>query len=338
MKVLQVTKPNEVVVIEREIRGLKAGEVLVDVKRVGICGSDILIYNGGNPFTIYPRVIGHEIAGVVAQVAADVTTFSVGDRVVIDPVLNCGECDACRRGHPNVCSHLEVMGVHIDGGFASQHIVPVKNLYNIPENLSWETAAFVEPFSIGSNICSRTQIGAGDRVLIMGSGVIGNTVLMTAKMLGADVIICDIVDEKLEKAKVLGADHTINSAKINLKEEVMRITKGEGATVVIDAASIPSLFLTLLECVAPGGRMGVLGFSKSDSTVNQFEITRKEITIVGSRLNNRRFPSVIESFAKGLLKPELLLDGVFPFEEAEHILKDLAISGMNKGKTMISFS
>lgn len=338
MKVLQVTKPNEVVVIEREIRGLKAGEVLVDVKRVGICGSDILIYNGGNPFTIYPRVIGHEIAGVVAQVAADVTTFSVGDRVVIDPVLNCGECDACRRGHPNVCSHLEVMGVHIDGGFASQHIVPVKNLYNIPENLSWETAAFVEPFSIGSNICSRTQIGAGDRVLIMGSGVIGNTVLMTAKMLGADVIICDIVDEKLEKAKELGADHTINSAKINLKEEVMRITKGEGATVVIDAASIPSLFLTLLECVAPGGRMGVLGFSKSDSTVNQFEITRKEITIVGSRLNNRRFPSVIESFAKGLLKPELLLDGVFPFEEAEHILKDLAISGMNKGKTMISFS
>lgn len=337
MRVLQVTKPNEVLVSEREIRALKAGEALVDIKRVGICGSDILIYNGGNPFTIYPRVIGHEIAGVVAQVADDVTTVSVGDRVAIDPVLNCGQCDACRRGYVNVCSHLEVMGVHTDGGFASQHIVPAKNVYTIPESLSWEAAAFVEPFSIGSNICMRTQIGKGDRVLIVGSGVIGNTVLMTAKMLGAEVIVCDIVDEKLEKATELGADKVFNSAKVAIKDEVMRLTDGDGVTVVVDAASIPSLFLTLLECLSPGGRMGVLGFSKEESKINQFEITRKEITIVGSRLNNRRFPSVIESFEKGLLQPELLLEGVYPFEEAEAILKNLAVSGMHKGKTMISF-
>lgn len=338
MNVLQVTKPGELLVIERDVRPLEQGEVLIDVKRVGVCGSDILIYNGGNPFTIYPRVIGHEIAGVVAKVASDVTEFSAGDRVTIDPVLNCGQCDACRRGHPNVCSNLRVMGVHTDGGFASQHIVPAKNLYKVPASLSWEAAAFVEPFSIGSNICSRAQVGPGDRVLIVGSGVIGNTVLMTAKMLGAEVIVCDIVDEKLDKAKELGADTVFNSGKLNLKDEVMRITDGDGVTVVVDAASIPSLFLTLLECLAPGGRMGVLGFSKNECTVNQFEITRKEITIVGSRLNNRRFPSVIDSFAKGLLKPELLLDKVVPFEEVEQTLKDLVAFGMNKGKTMISFS
>lgn len=337
MKVLQVTKPEEILILEREVRVLGPGEVLIQVKRVGICGSDILIYNGGNPFTIYPRVIGHEIAGVVAKVAPDVTQFSVGDRVSIDPVVNCGKCDACRRGHPNVCSHLEVMGVHTDGGFASDFIVPAKNLYKVPDSLSWEAAAFVEPFSIGSNICNRTQVGPGDRVLIVGSGVIGNTVLMTAKMLGAEVIVCDIIDEKLKKAKELGADTVFNSGKTNLKDEVMRITGGDGVTVVVDAASIPSLFLTLLECLAPGGRMGVLGFSKNDSVVNQYEITRKEITVVGSRLNNRRFPSVIESFEKGLLKPELLLDKVYPFEKAETVIKELAHSGMNKGKTMISF-
>jgi len=337
MKVLQVAKPHEVLIIDKEVRALEAGEVLVDVKRVGICGSDLLIYNGDNPFTIYPRVIGHEIAGIVAQVAVDVSDFAVGDRVCIDPVLNCGVCDACRRGHPNVCSSLQVMGVHTDGGFASQFIVPAKNLYKVPEHLSWETAVLVEPFSIGSNICERTRITKGDRVLIVGSGVIGNTVLMTARMLGAEVIVCDILDEKLETAKALGSCATINSAKSDIKEEVIHITDGDGVTVVVDAASIPSLFLTLLECLAPGGRMGILGFSKKESVVNQFEITRKEITIIGSRLNNRRFPYVIDSFAKGLLNPEVLLEGVHPFTEAETIIQKLAASGMNGGKTVISF-
>ncbi len=337
MKVLQVVKPHEVLIKDKEVRALESGEVLIDVKRVGICGSDLLIYNGDNPFTIYPRVIGHEIAGVVAQVAVDVTDFAVGDRVSIDPVLNCGVCDACRRGHPNVCSDLKVMGVHTDGGFASQFIAPAKNLYKVPEHLSWETAVLVEPFSIGSNICERTRITKGDRVLIVGSGVIGSTVLMTARMLGAEVIVCDIVDEKLDLAKTLGACATINSAKSDIKKEVMRLTGGDGVTVVVDAASIPSLFLTLLECLAPGGRMGILGFSKKESVVNQFEITRKEITIIGSRLNNRRFPNVIDSFAKGLLNPEVLLEGVHPFTEAEAIIQKLAVSGMNGGKTVISF-
>ena len=338
MNVLQVTKPEEILVYEREPRALSSGEVRINVKRVGICGSDILIYNGGNPFTIYPRIIGHELSGEVAETADDVTALFVGDRITIDPVLNCGVCDPCRRGHPNVCSNLQVMGVHTDGGFASQHIVPVQNVYKVPTSLSFEAAAFVEPFSIGSNICHRTNIQKGDRVLIVGSGVIGNTVLMTAKMLGAEVIICDIIDEKLEKAKSLGADHTFNSGRTDIRQEVMRLTDGEGVTALVDAASIPSLFQTLLECVAPGGYMGVLGFSKNECTINQFEITRKEITIVGSRLNNRRFPAVIESFEKGLLEPELLLDGVHPFEDAQQILRTLASSGMNNGKTMISFS
>ncbi|WP_320122876.1 zinc-binding alcohol dehydrogenase family protein [uncultured Sphaerochaeta sp.] len=337
MKVLQVTKPHELLVADREIRALGVGEVLVDVKRVGVCGSDLLIYNGDNPFSVYPRVIGHEIAGVVAKVAPDVMDFSVGDRVCIDPVLNCGVCDACRRGHPNVCSNLQVMGVHTDGGFASQFIAPSKNLYKIPEHLSWEAAVLVEPFSIGSNICDRTRITRGDRVLIVGSGVIGNTVLMTARMLGAEVIMCDILDEKLETAKALGARDTINSSKSDIQEEVMRLTHGDGVTVVVDAASLPSLFLPLLECIAPGGRMGILGFSKKEAVVNQFEITRKEITIIGSRLNNRRFPDVIETFAKGLLHPELLLEGVYPFAEAESIIHNLAVSGMHNGKTVISF-
>jgi len=337
MKVLQVIKPGETSVTDKELGKLQSGEVLVDIKRVGICGSDIHIFKGSNPFTVYPRVIGHEMTGLIAETAPDVQGLQQGDRVVIDPVLSCGLCDACRRGHPNVCGRLKVMGVHADGGFAGQIIVPAVNAHIVPQSMSWEKAVLVEPFSIGANICARTGIGRGDRVLVMGSGVIGNAALMTAKMLGAEVIVCDIDNDKLAKAAELGADHTINSAELVLQEEIFRITGGDGVTVVIDAACLPSLFQSLLECAAPGGRIGVLGFSKDFSEINQFEITRKELTIAGSRLNNRRFPQVIKWFEDGQLEPEKLINAVHSFEDAERILKEIASTGVNNGKTIIRF-
>lgn len=337
MKVLQVIKPKETAVIDKKVGKLNEGQVLVDIKRVGICGSDIHIFKGSNPFTIYPRVIGHELTGLVKEVAPDVQGLKKGDRVVIDPVLNCGKCDACRRGHPNVCENLMVMGVHTDGGFASQMIVPAANAYTISDSMSWNKAVLVEPFSIGANICSRTAVTSADRVLVLGSGVIGNAALMTAKMLGAEVIVCDIDNSKLELAKELGADHTINSSEMSLTDEVKRITDGDGVTVVIDAAAVPGLFQTLLECAAPGGRIGILGFSTDFSEINHFEITRKELTIVGSRLNNRKFPQVIDSFEKGLIDPEKLISAVYPFSDAEKVLNEIASSGVNNGKTLISF-
>jgi L-gulonate 5-dehydrogenase len=337
MKVLQVLKPGETSVTDKEIGKLKSNEVLIDVKRVGLCGSDIHIFNGSNPFTVYPRVIGHEIAGLVNEVAFDVKGIKKGDRVVIDPVLNCGACDACRRGHPNVCGSLEVMGVHTDGGCAGQMIVPSKNVHIVSDSMSWNKAVLVEPFSIGANVCDRTGVSIGDRVLILGSGVIGNTILMTAKMIGAEVIVCDIDDGKLKKAKELGADYTVNSLSSSLKDEVARITNNDWATVVIDAACVPSLFHTLLECAAPGGRVGILGFSKDISEINQFEITRKELTICGSRLSNRKFPAVIDCFEKDLIEPEKLINAVCQFSDAEKILKEISLSGVNTGKTIISF-
>jgi L-gulonate 5-dehydrogenase len=230
-----------------------------------------------------------------------------------------------------------VMGVHTDGGFSSQMIVPASNLHVVSGSMSWDKAVLVEPFSIGANVCARTGVTSGDRVLIMGSGVIGNAALLTAKMLGAEVIVCDIDKSKLETAIKLGADYTINSKDVDLKEQVALITKGDGVTVVIDAACVPGLFQTILECAAPGGRIGILGFSKDFSQVNHYEITRKELTIVGSRLNNRRFPQVIEWFEKGMIEPGQLINAVYPFSEAEKVLKRIAESGVNNGKTIISF-
>jgi L-gulonate 5-dehydrogenase len=336
MNVLKVIEPGKIAVQEMDGASLEKGEVKIRIRRVGICGSDIHIYKGSNPFTVYPRVIGHEMAGEVLEVASDVKRAAIGDKVVIDPVLNCGRCDTCRRGHPNVCSTLEVMGVHRDGGFADEIIVPEANVYTVPSDMEWDTAVMVEPFSIGANVCSRTAVGEGDRVLIVGSGVIGNTVLLTAKMLGAEVISCDIDDAKLAHAKKIGADHTINSRNSSLKDELERITNGDGVTVVIDAACIAPMFQTLLECAAPGGRVGVLGFAKEFSEVNQFEITRKELTVCGSRLNNRMFPAVIKSFEEGRIKPELLIEKVTPFSRVRDVLEEIVEAGGMNGKTIVS--
>lgn len=337
MKVLQIRKPMEAVFSEKETEKPLPGQALIRIKRVGICGSDIHIFKGSNPFTIYPRIIGHEMTGEVLEINGIKPDIRIGTHVVIDPVLNCGTCDACRRNHPNVCENLQVIGVHTDGGFSEQITVPLENLYAIPDSMSWETAVLVEPFSIGFNVCERTAVGSEDRVLIIGCGVIGNTAMLTAKMLGAKVIVCDIDDKKLFRAKELGADYVINSKDNFLTDKINELTNGDGVTVVIDAACIPSLFQTLLECTAPGGRVGILGFSKDFSQIAQFEITKKELTVVGSRLSNRKFSKVINAFEQGLLKPEVVIEKIYPFAEAQTVLKHIADSGSSMGKNIVSF-
>jgi len=337
MRVLQIKKPMDAVFSEKETGKPLQGQALIQMKRVGICGSDIHIFKGSNPFTIYPRIIGHEMAGEVFEINGTKPDIKIGTHVVIDPVLNCGKCDTCKRHHPNVCANLQVMGVHTDGGFSEQIIVPLENLYKVSDFMNWETAVLVEPFSIGFNVCERTAVCPEDRVLIIGSGVIGNTAMLTAKMLGAKVIVCDIDDKKLFRAKELGADYVVNSKDVSLNDKINELTNGDGVTVVIDAACIPSLFQLLLECAAPGGRVGILGFSKDFSQITQFEITKKELTVVGSRLSNRMFSKVINAFEQGLLNPEVLIEGIYPFTEAQAILKHIADSGSGMGKNIISF-
>jgi len=337
MKVLQIRKPADAVFSEKEPEKPLQGQALIQIKRVGICGSDIHIFKGSNPFTVYPRIIGHEMTGEVLEINGTKPDIEIGTHVVIDPVLNCGKCDACKRNHPNVCTNLQVMGVHVDGGFSEQITVPLENLYAIPDSMSWETAVLVEPFSIGFNVCERTAVCSEDRVLIIGCGVIGNTAMLTAKMLGAKVIVCDIDDKKLFRAKELGADYVINSKDNFLTDKINELTNGDGVTVVIDAACIPSLFQTLLECAAPGGRVGILGFSKDFSQITQFEITKKELTVAGSRLSNRKFSKVINAFEQGLLKPEVVIEKIYPFAEAQTVLKHIADSGSGMGKNIVSF-
>lgn len=292
------------------------GEVLLRVQRAGICGSDIHILHGSNPFARYPRVIGHEFAGYVVEVGTDVDIVRPGDRVVVDPVIACGHCYPCRIGRPNVCSKLEVLGVHRDGGFRDHVVLPAANCVPIPDGVPIALATLAEPFAVAANVLSRTGIGAEDTVLIYGAGTVGLTVLQVARLHGARCIVSDVDTARLERARGYGAAVVLDPRSMPVPDAVRDENDGLGPTVVIDGAGIPSLLEEACRVVSPAGRIGLLGFSPAPCNISQQQVVAKELTLVGSRLNRRFIPQVVQWLADGKLQPADMITQTIPATDA----------------------
>ncbi|MBB3230823.1 Zn-dependent oxidoreductase [Halomonas stenophila] len=316
MKAFQVSAPQDYRLVDTEVPDAAPGEVLVRVAFAGICGSDMHIIHGDNAFVRFPRITGHEFAGLVEAVGEGVQGLAIGDRVCIDPVISCGHCYPCRIGRPNVCTALEVIGVHRNGGFEERVNVPAGNVHRLPEHLGLDAAALVEPYSIAANVLGRMQPHPGDRLLILGAGVIGLTILQVARALGIeDVTVSDVIDARLATARELGATRTLNGAEQDVEAEVAALTGGEGMPLIADAACVPALLPQMLRMASPAGRIGLLGFNPTPSDLVQLEVIKKELTLVGSRLNNRKFPEVIELMASGRLDPLALVSHRLPFDD-----------------------
>jgi L-gulonate 5-dehydrogenase len=321
-----------------EIPEPKAHEVVVKVRRAGICGSDIHILHGSNPFAVYPRVIGHEFAGEVFAVGAEVTGIRVGDHAVVDPVLSCGDCYPCRIGRSNVCANLQVMGVHRDGGFRDYVAVPASAIISVPADMPFGLAALAEPFSIAANVLSRSGCSRADTVLIYGAGTVGVTVLQVAKLQGARCIVADIDETRLARASAFGADVVINSRRHSVPESVKGEMDGLGPTLVIDGAGIPALLNEACRVASPAGRIGLLGFSPSPSTLSQQDVVSKELTIVGSRLNRRLIPQVVNWLVEGRLKPESMITQVFAATDAREAFDLIEKDPQRTLKVQLEFS
>jgi len=316
MKAFQVKAPLEYRMAEVEAPRARPGEALVRVAYAGICGSDMHIIHGDNAFVRFPRITGHEFAGIVEAVGEGVEGVAEGDRVCIDPVISCGHCYPCRIGRPNVCTSLEVIGVHRDGGFEECVAVPAANLHRLPEGLGLDAAALVEPYTIAANVLDRMQPHPGDRLLVFGAGVIGLTILQMARAKGIEeVIVTDVIDERLAAASELGARHVLNGRDQDVERAVMELTEGEGVPLIADAACVPALLPQMLRLASPAGRIGLLGFNPTPSDLVQLEVIKKELTLVGSRLNNRKFPEVLGLMAAGRLDPLALVSHRLPFDE-----------------------
>ncbi|MBI9096350.1 MAG: zinc-binding alcohol dehydrogenase family protein [Sphaerochaeta sp.] len=338
MKAIQVIKPFEVAIVDVMKPEISDGhDVLIRVTSGGICGSDVGIYNGSNSLATYPRIIGHEFGGFVQEIGKDVSSVKIGDRVAINPVVSCGKCYACSIGHSNVCSTLEVIGVHRDGGFSEFVKVPEGNVHRFSTDFEETLLGLVEPFSIGMQVNNRAQITKGDKVLIMGAGPIGMTILQVAKSRGAAVMVSDIVSERLVRALAMGADAIVDISTEDVQNRVLQFTNGEGMPVVVDTACLPKTFEQSIALASPAGRVVVIGLKSAPSAIAMADITKKELTIIGSRLNLNCFETVIESFEKGSLHPEQLTTSQYPFEQIQEALNDLVAHPERELKVVLTF-
>lgn len=293
------------------------GEVIVRTKTVGICGSDIHLFRGDHPYTTYPMVLGHKAAGIVEAVGKDVTEFRVSDPVVLEPLIPCGHCYPCSIGRLNCCSNMKTVGVTTNGALSELFAVPAACLHKIPPSLPFNIAALSEPFSIGFHATSRGCVSAADQVVIIGAGTIGLTILAVAKQKGARVLITDIINFRLDIAKKMGADVVVNSKNTDPVQAVLDWTGGIGANVVIKAVGAPSTIESTIGLVSDAGRVVIVGVTKQKFCIAGVDVTKKELSIIGSRNNLGNFKEAISFVSAHPDIAENLITNTFDLSETE---------------------
>lgn len=268
-------------------------EVLIEVKFAGVCGTDLEIYEWHpelmDTFPVpinLPFILGHEFSGEVNQMGSKVKGHRIGDRVVANPILSCGSCFFCRKGEASICDYRPTLGVGINGAFAKYVAVPATNLFNLPENVSFEEGAITELLSVAVHAAERVGVGCGDTVAITGPGPLGLMMLMVAKAAGASRVFVTGIEtdeQRLKTAIELGADSVINVKMENPTECVKKLTEGLGADIVFETAGHPSAVTQAIALARKGGRVGILGLSPRLSPIQTSHIVLWEKELIGIR-------------------------------------------------------
>jgi 2-desacetyl-2-hydroxyethyl bacteriochlorophyllide A dehydrogenase len=304
MKCIRCEQPNELRMIDVEEPILRKGEALIRIRRVGICGTDMHAFRGNQPFFTYPRVLGHELAGIVEEVGENRYGLKKGDQVAIIPYMECGQCVACRNGKTNCCSDLKVLGVHVHGGMCEMISVPEDHLIHA-EGLSLDQSVVLEPLSIGAHAVRRADLKPDEWVLVIGAGPIGLGVMAFAREREAKVIAMDLNDSRLAFCREwANVDATVN-ALYQPKETIARITDGEYPTVVFDATGNAKSMMDSFHYVAHGGKLVYVGLVKGEITFSDPEFHKREMTLLGTRNATREdFQHVFHAVSSGFLDVE----------------------------------
>ena len=307
MKTLVCDKPFEFSMIERPRPAPAAGEVLVRIRRIGICGTDLHAYQGKQAFFSYPRVLGHELAGEVAELGSGVDSLALGEHVLVIPYLHCGHCIACRRGASNCCCNMQVMGVHKDGGMSEFLIVPANHLV-ASKTLPLEQMALVECLAIGAHAVRRGAVQPGENALVIGAGPIGLGCVQMLKAAGAGPLVVDLDQGRLDFcSRELGVDTCLLGGS-DLAARLEAACGGDLPTLVIDATGHAGSMSSSFQYCAHSGRIVFVGLSKDELRFVHPDIHKRELSLHCSRNATRAdFQAVINGLEAGSVKATCMI-------------------------------
>jgi 2-desacetyl-2-hydroxyethyl bacteriochlorophyllide A dehydrogenase len=313
-----------------------AGEVLLKIQIVGMCGSDLSTFAGKNPLVTYPRIPGHEIAAVVAAAGSDVPEeFQPGVAVTMLPYSSCGSCAACRRGRQNACQNNQTLGVQRNGALTEFVLAPWTKLRRAPA-LPLQTLAMVEPLTVGNHAVTRGRITAADTVLVIGCGMVGLGAVAGAAFRGARVLAMDMDDAKLELARRAGAQHLIDGRSGDALEQIRNLSDGQGPDVVIEAVGTPRTFQMAVEIVSFTGRVVYIGYAKEPVSYETKLFVQKELDILGSRnATPADFEEVIAMLESGRFPVDDVVSLVVPLEGAGEALARWSADPPSMRKVMV---
>jgi 2-desacetyl-2-hydroxyethyl bacteriochlorophyllide A dehydrogenase len=282
MKTLVCTTPGQFEYSSESLPQAAEGEVIIKIRNIGVCGTDLHAYEGTQPYFEYPRILGHELSGELIDntFAPD---FERGEAVTFIPYFNCGHCIACRNNKPNCCANIRVFGVHINGGMREYISVPADKLLH-GEGLNYDELALIEPLAIGAHAINRAMVAPHEFVVVIGAGPIGLGTMEFARVAGANVIAIDVNEDRLSFCKNrLNIPYTINASTENAVEKIKEITNGDMATVVIDATGNLKAINGGINYLAHGGRYVLVGLQKEPISFSHPEFHKRETTLMSSR-------------------------------------------------------
>ena len=321
MKSLLLSEYNHLEIVDLPIPSIAPNDVLVRVEACGICGSDVHGYDGSSGRRIPPIVMGHEAAGMIAATGTDVAGFSRGDRVTFDSTVYCGQCEYCARGEVNLCDNRQVVGVSCPdyrraGAFAEYVVVPPRVLYRLPDTISFTSAAMLEAVSVALHALRISAVKGGETALVIGAGMIGLLALQAAKIAGCSrVLIADIDQTRLTLAKQVGADEVLHLSGPHLATEVMRLTRGHGADLTLEAVGQSETVATAIGCTRKGGKVTLIGNIASEIPFPLQKVVTRQLRLQGSCASAGEYPHAIELVASREIQVEPLISAIAPLEE-----------------------
>jgi L-iditol 2-dehydrogenase len=320
MKAMLLSEYKQLDLVDVERPEIAATDVLIQVQACGICGSDVHGYDGSSGRRIPPLIMGHEAAGVIAEVGSEVTKFKVGDRVTFDSMISCGDCVSCDKGAMNLCQSRRVMGVSCEtyrqaGAFAQFVAVPQHILYALPDNLSFEHAAMVEPVSVAVHAVSLLAVEPGSSAIVVGTGMIGLLVVQALKVAGCETVIAiDVDDYKLGVAKKLGATQVLNAKNVDAVAEVLKATNDNGVDIAMEVVGKTAPLQTAVDCVRLGGQVGLVGNLQPVVELALQKVVTRELKLVGSCGSSGEYPRCIELMASGEIQVAPLISEIVSLE------------------------